>query len=395
MGKIKHSFAKMSMRKSLLFTFLITVSCICILSGITIFAANKAQQSILSLRGFSISMSDAQKDSTDHSWNLTLGKNEIRWEPLSQTQSVAYYGCYAAMIALPILYIVLGISLASGLFYRVKLREPIMELQKGIASIQNDDLDFVIFCRSEDELGELCSSMEKMRSELRKNQKRLWELLEQRKLLNASVAHDLRTPITVLNGYLDYMSKYIPQGKLTEQDIMDTVEAMQGAAGRLERYVDCVKDIERLEDIKVQYSSEDTESLVGDIRKDIHLLQSEKDILFEHSLESREICIDKQLFLRVLENLLQNAVRYAKKTVSVILSEDETYVVLCVKDDGEGFSSLGIENASSLFFSEEKENGHFGIGLSVCKLICEKLGGSLSLENREEGGALVTAKIKK
>lgn len=395
MGKIKHSFAKMSMRKSLLFTFLITVSCICILSGITIFAANKAQQSILSLRGFSISMSDAQKDSTDHSWNLTLGKNEIRWEPLSQTQSVAYYGCYAAMIGLPILYIVLGISLASGLFYRVKLREPITELQKGIVNIQNDDLDFMISHRSEDELGELCSSMEKMRSELRKNQKRLWELLEQRKLLNASVAHDLRTPITVLNGYLDYMSKYIPQGKLTEQDIMDTVEAMQGAARRLERYVDCVKDIERLEDIKVQYSSEDTESLVGDIRKDIHLLQSEKDILFEHSLASGEICIDKQLFLRVLENLLQNAVRYAKKTVSVILSENETYVVLCVKDDGEGFSSLGIENASSLFFSEEKDNGHFGIGLSICKLICEKLGGSLSLENREEGGAIVTVKIKK
>lgn len=395
MGKIKYSFGKMSIRKSLLCTFLITVSCICILSGITIFAANKAQQSILSLRGFSISMSDAQKDSTNHSWNLTLSKNAIRWEPLSQTQSVAYYGCYVAMIGLPIFYIISGISLASGLFYRMKLRGPITELQKGIVNIQNDDLDFIIFHGSEDELGELCSSMEKMRSELRKNQKKLWELLEQRKLLNASVAHDLRTPITVLNGYLDYISKYLPQGKLTEQGIMDTVEAMQGATGRLERYVDCVKDIERLEDIKVQYSTEDTESLLGNIRKDIHLLQSEKEILFEHSLASREICIDKQLFLRVLENLLQNAVRYAKKTVSVILSEDETHVVLCVKDDGEGFSSPGIENASSLFFSEEKENGHFGIGLSVCKLICEKLGGSLSLENREEGGALVTAKIKK
>lgn len=69
--------------------------------------------------------------------------------------------------------------------------------------------------------------MEKMRRELRKNNKALWEALEQRKLLNASVAHDLRTPITVLKGYLDYLEKNIPQDKLTEDMLLDTVSSMQ------------------------------------------------------------------------------------------------------------------------------------------------------------------------
>lgn len=62
--------------------------------------------------------------------------------------------------------------------------------------IQDNDLDFSIEYSSDDELGQLCRSMEKMRKELCHNNKVLWETLRQRKLLNAFVAHDLRTPIT-------------------------------------------------------------------------------------------------------------------------------------------------------------------------------------------------------
>lgn len=395
MDKIKSYFDKMTIRKSMLCTFLVTVSCICVLSAFTIFAANKAQQKLLSLRSFSISMEDVQKNRTTDSWKLTLGENTIQWEPLSQTQNITYFGCYVALIVLPILYVVFGISTASRLYYRLKLKEPIKELQKGIVNIQNNDLDFEISRRSDDELGELCGSMEKMRSELRDKNKRLWELLEQRKLLNASVAHDLRTPITVLNGYLDYLDRYIPQGKLTEQDIMDTVEAMRQAAGRLERYVDCVQGIEKLENIEVQCTMESTDSLIEDMKKNIGLLQTGKNIHFEHHLVSRQIYMDKQLFFRILENLLQNALRYARQRIDIILSEDQFFITLCVKDDGEGFSSSGMEKAVSLFYSEDKEKEHFGIGLSVCQLICQRMGGCLALKNNVNGGACITAKIKK
>ncbi len=90
----------------------------------------------------------------------------------------------------------------------------------------------------------------KMRKELRCNNKVLWETLSQRKLLNASVAHDLRTPITVLRGYIDFLEKNIPQDKLTEEMLMDTISSMQGAVLRLERYVECVRDVEKIEGIE-------------------------------------------------------------------------------------------------------------------------------------------------
>lgn len=55
--------------------------------------------------------------------------------------------------------------------------------------------------------------------------------------MNASVAHDIRTPITVLKGYLDYLEKSVPQDKITEDMLLDTVSSMQEAVTRLEQYV--------------------------------------------------------------------------------------------------------------------------------------------------------------
>lgn len=68
------------------------------------------------------------------------------------------------MIGLPVLYIVGGIGTAAAVYYRVKLREPIRQLQDGIRRIQENDLDFQITYTSGDELGSLCGSMEKMRA---------------------------------------------------------------------------------------------------------------------------------------------------------------------------------------------------------------------------------------
>lgn len=131
---MKKNNQQVSIRKSMVSTYIITICCICVLSGLAM---------------------------------------------------IAYYACYAGMIGLQVLFIVLGISMATKLYYRFKLQTPFAELKKGIANIQENNLDFTITYNEKNELGGLCSSMEKMRGELCRNQKELWELLEQRKLLNA------------------------------------------------------------------------------------------------------------------------------------------------------------------------------------------------------------------
>ena len=390
MGKIK---AK-SLRTSMAVTFLITMCVIALLSSITIFAANQVQHEILKKRYMTINSPDFQMDEDTGNYMLDIDNNNITWQPLSTWDTVAYYGSYAAMVGLPVFYIAVGIGAAAAVYYRKKLREPITQLQNGVERIQEDNLDFHIEYDGDDELGRLCCSMEKMRRELRQKHKALWESLEQRKLLNASAAHDLRTPITVLKGYLDYLEKNIPQDKLTEDMLLDTVSSMQGAVNRLELYVESVRDIEKIENIEIEKRSENVKLLLYELRSNVRQLAGDKEIIISNDITVDKIQIDKSVFFRILENLLQNALRYAKKQVSINLSHKKDFLILTVKDDGKGFSAADLEKATTVFYSNDKEKQHFGIGLSVCKILCEKHGGLLYVGNQKEKGACVTAKLK-
>lgn len=390
MGKIKTK----SLRTSMAVTFLITICVIAMLSSVTIFAANQVQHEILKKRYMTINSPDFQMDENTGNYILDIDNNNITWQPLSRWDTVIYYGSYAAMVGLPVFYIAVGIGAAAAVYYRKKLREPITQLQNGVERIQEDNLDFHIEYDGDDELGQLCCSMEKMRRELRQKHKALWESLEQRKLLNASVSHDLRTPITVLKGYLDYLEKNIPQDKLTEDMLLDTVSSMQGAVNRLELYVESVRDIEKIENIEIEKRSENVKLLLNELRSNVRQLAGNKEIIISNDIAVDKIQIDKGVFFRILENLLQNALRYAEKQVSINLSHKKDFLILTVKDDGKGFSAADLEKATTVFYSNDKEKQHFGIGLSVCKILCEKHGGLLYVGNQKEKGACVTAKLK-
>lgn len=75
------------------------------------------------------------------------------WKPLDTRDNIAYYGLYVAMIGLPILYITIGIGVAAKIYYRKKLRFPIVQLQNGVEKIQQNNLDFHIEYGGDDELG--------------------------------------------------------------------------------------------------------------------------------------------------------------------------------------------------------------------------------------------------
>lgn len=420
MGEVKNGRIKRSMTV----TFLITVCAVGILSGATIFFANRAQQEILRNRYATIRNPHYMVDEHTGGIILAADQNEFEWHELSPAQNAAYYGCYFAMIGLPVLYIVGGIGMAAAVYYRVKLREPICQLQDGIRRIQENDLDFQITYTSGDELGSLCGSMEKMRGELRQNYRQLWEALEQRKLLNESVAHDLRTPITVLQGYLDFLEKNIPADRITEEMLMETVASMQGAVQRLARYTEGVREAEKLEGIRLNREEQDTADLLREMESNVRQLGSEDTIIFRAEIPEPSICLDRSVLFRILENLLQNAMRYRKKQVIVEVSRKGRLLLITVQDDGNGFSGETLRRAAELpggysalrpeetqgRFAEEntfdesfcdakekpgaetqgesardRRSGsgevHFGIGLGICRLLCEKHGGYLKIEN--------------
>ena len=339
-----------------------------------------------------INSPDFQMDEDTENYFFNIDNNSIMWKPLDTRDNIAYYGLYVAMIGLPILYITIGIGVAAKIYYRKKLRFPIVQLQNGVEKIQQNNLDFHIEYGGDDELGQLCCSMEKMRRELRQKDKALWESLQQRKLLNASVAHDIRTPITVLKGYLDYLEKSVPQDKITEDMLLDTVSSMQEAVTRLEQYVDCVRNIEKMENIEIEKKPEKVHMLLDEIRSNVQQLEIKKEILITNNMTMDEVQLDKGVFFRILENLLRNAIRYAKKQVRINISQKKDFLILTVEDDGKGFAENDLKKAATVFYSSDEEGQHFGIGLSICSILCEKHGRGLDVMNSKKG-ACVTARL--
>ena len=388
MGKIRIK----SLKSSMAAVFLITICIITVMSSITIFMANQMQQEILKKRYLTISSPDFLIDKDTGNYVFNVDNNNIVWESLGEWDNIVYYGSYVAMIGLPVLYTMIGIGAAVAIYYRKKLRLPIAQLQNGVEKIQEDNLDFHIEYNGDDELGQLCCSMEKMRKELRQKHKALWESLEQRKLLNASIAHDIRTPITVLKGYLDYLEKNISQDKITEDMLLDTVSSMQGAVIRLEQYVDCVRNIEKMENIEIKKQPVNVQMLLNEIQSNVRQLEVNKEILISGNMAMAEARLDKGVFFRILENLLQNALRYAEKQVRISISQKKDFLILTVEDDGKGFGEKDLERATTVFYSRDKEGQHFGIGLSICGILCEKHGGRLDVSNNKNG-ACVTARL--
>lgn len=387
MDKIKN----VSIKRSMAITFIITICIIGMLSGITVFLANRSQQEILRNRYLMIKSPDYKINKNADEYTMDMDGSVVEWHGLSTGENIAYFMCYFAMIGLPVIYIIVGIGSAAAIYYRMKLKVPILQLQNGMKRIQGNDLDFCIEYCGDDELGELCSSMEKMRKELCYNNKALWETLRQRKLLNASVAHDLRTPITVLRGYIDFLEKNVPQDKLTEEMLMDTISSMQGAVLRLERYVECVRDVEKIESIEIKREQQDMVSLLKEMESNIHQLAGDKKIDFLADISFTSVSIDKSVLFRVLENLFQNAMRYMNKQIIVEVSTKENLFFMSIKDDGKGFSEEDLRQATNMFYGKEKGKEHFGIGLGVCRVLCEKHGGFLKIGNNKMSGAYVTA----
>lgn len=80
-------------------------------------------------------------------------------------------------------------------------------------------------------------------------------MIEERRKLSASIAHDLRTPITVMKGYTEYLSHNVPLGRISEDKLMGTIRNLSLATDRLEQYANQVREIQAMDAIPVKPTS--------------------------------------------------------------------------------------------------------------------------------------------
>lgn len=380
MGKIIKTLAELSLRKSIILYITIFTVIALLLSGITVGICSHEAQVVRN-----------RYATTGHIYYLTdengnrLGNGQYIGTS-SGTLSKRDEILVAALEVIPILatpiYTALCILAAAFLFYRNKLEKPLLELKEASVKISENDLNFRLSYDTMDEMGKLCSSFETMRSMLAANFSEMWSQIEDRRKLNAAFAHELRTPLTVLKGY-DEMLQISPDKKTK-----DIAATMGKHIRRMEYYVTSMSNLRRLEDMQLDRAAICTKELVSALR-DNTLMECKahgKTLSFQDKTYSQTLEADRSCIIQVSNNLVANAVRYAVSDVVFCIEEKEGGLLLGVIDDGKGFSDDGLHKASEPYYSEEKDaEEHFGIGLYLCRMLCERHGGWLKVENLQSG----------
>ena len=277
---------------------------------------------------------------------------------------------------LPILFFIVALILTASLFYRWKLKEPLAILMDGANRMMENDLDFTIPSVSGDELGQLCVAFETMRQSLLNSNRELWRQTEERKRLNAAFSHDLRNPITVLKGSAK-MAKQCADSGNTPQ-LMDNLERMEAYTGRIERYVETMSKVQRLEQVQPEKVTFDTAALSADLEKALGFSAADhgKQLYFHGLSAGGTVTLDKGMLFQVAENLTTNALRFAKENVSVELSIEGENLKLEIADDGDGFPAELLKSGIQPFRKGTEEAEHLGMGLYICNLLCRKHGGT-------------------
>ena len=281
---------------------------------------------------------------------------------------------------------------ASIIFYRTKMKIPLSLLSSSAAKIADKDLDFNIHYDKNDEMGQLCIAFEKMRSALETSNREMWRQMEDRKRLNAAFSHDLRTPLTVLEGHLGILQKYTPDGKLTIDDLKEVYTSMAGQVDRLKTYVSAMNDLQRLEDIEIKKQLVQTVDFVMQLKDTAKIICSNRQLTFSNEITAETIYICPEIVLQVVENLLSNAIRFARSSIYMKCHTVDNSFIINIADNGTGFNETVLKYATNPFYTTERKDssGHFGLGLNICKILCERHGGTITLSNLPTGGASIT-----
>lgn len=304
-------------------------------------------------------------------------------------------------------FAMLGSCISVILFYRNKLKPPIQELEEASKMIAENNLDFHITYQNKDELGQLCMEFERMREQLEKNNRSMWRMLENEKELRAAIAHDIRSPLSILEGYQEMLLEFMEEDTLEEDDTLEEgilkkdtlekkeiVEMLKAEKKQIERmhvFLEKMRHMAKLEERELSFEDVNADDLKKQIEFEAELLSRSSGIACEICVETEGMSffIDNDLVLEVLENLLGNAFRYAKKKIKIILSftNKNNQLIITVSDDGDGFKEKA-ELLTKAFYHSNSQNDlqHFGMGLYICRVYCERHGGKLILGNTKEGG---------
>lgn len=246
---------------------------------------------------------------------------------------------------------------------------PLQQIKAYIQKIKNDEPATLNINRN-DEIGELADALVEMQNALEKQSRDKEEMIQ-------NISHDLKTPIATIKSY----SEAIKDGIYPYDTLEKSVDVIIEHANRLEKKVKSLIILNKMGYLLDNCPEGDTLNMNEIIEKvilSLKVVRPEIEII-SHADMNVKFHGEEEPWRITVENLIENALRYAKTNVTVELHECE----LCVLDDGK---QIEEDRLPTLFHPYEKgTDGQFGLGLSIVYKVCSTYGYRVQAENLPGG----------
>lgn len=296
------------------------------------------------------------------------------------------YMSLAALSAFALLLIVLLLS--SGYYIR-SIVVPVGEITQKAKKIANGSYGAQIQKKYNDEIGELVDTINDMSVKISMNEKMQAEFI-------SSLSHELRTPLTAINGWSETL---LGSDNLDDQ----TARGMKIISKEAERLTEMVVDLldfTRLQDNRLTLNVEPAD-LRAEFEDTVYMYSSrlaQEGIVLDCLDDDNEIppiACDSKRLRQVFLNILDNAAKHGGEggRIEASMSYENGFVVVRIRDFGPGIPKDELPLVKKKFYKGSNKTRGTGIGLAVCDEIVDMHGGTLTLENAQGGGTLVTIRL--
>jgi len=218
------------------------------------------------------------------------------------------------------------------------------------------------------------------------------------------ITHEFQTPLVPIIGFSQALQNPEIYGKLTEKQL-DAVKIIFRNSNHLQNMITNVLDVMKLGTDKMMFYHKEfnINDLVTEVLDECDYKTNEKKIQVTKKIdEDLIINSDRFRIKQVLRNLIDNAISFVPKDngkIEIGFSEKEEYVLFYVKDNGQGIDKHEQREIFKIFYQvaqgKRREHGGLGIGLEICSLIVENLGGEIWVESELGKGSIFYCTVSK
>ncbi|SDJ61941.1 HAMP domain-containing protein [Salimicrobium halophilum] len=333
-----------------------------------------------------------QTDSeTGAPWEVTIDAGSSEREPFQQMTNVLHV--LFLSIGIGLLTLLLMIIIWTTYISRTILT-PLKQIYKATEEMRDGNLDYPIRYRRKDEIGRFIQGFDYMRQHLKESSVKQQQYEESRKELIASISHDLRTPLSSIKGYVEGLRDGIVRDEEKKRHYLQVIHDKTTHLDHL------IEDLFEFSKMEVDQLPMDKEVVnASDYFKDLlhnyqaELIDQHVQVTYTENIDSVSILIDPLRLSQVMNNLLENAVRYGSDRIWIDVHSDQNRreLVVRIADNGQGIEEEDLSYIFTSFYRAEKsrttEKGGSGLGLSIVKYIVKAHGGDIQVDSEEEKGS--------